>query len=407
MYLVSGPTRLRTRLLQLGAALAAVVVAAGWYIALMEPWPAADRPYIGGSTTNSLLELALGYNGIGRLLGGSGNGSGGGPGGSDNTAFGGAAGITRLFTGEIGLEVSWPLPAALVLLVAGLAVTLRAPRTDRLRAALLLWGGWTLITGLVFSFMSGTMHPYTVALAPGIAAVVGVGAVAFWRRAGLGGRLTVVLVPAATATWAFVLLTSSDEAFAWVRWVVLAAGVVVGAIMAGGLRRVGVAAVVTAYALGAASPTSTAAATPPTATRRSRPAGTRQATATTPAASTTHRTQANASSDCASSTNAQAAVTAAASASVRRPTTPVTSVQPPHSSSAARSRSVRGACIVTASPATSSTSAAGNSQDASSAISPVNRRVIPAEPPNAALPDPPGPPPPSLPLPPSRRPMPL
>jgi len=83
-----------------------------------------------------------------------------------------------------------------------------------------------------------------------------------------------------------------------------------------------VAAVVTAYALGAASPTSTAAATPATATRRSRPAGTRQATATTPAASTTHRTHANASSDGASRTNAQAAVAAAASACVRRPTTP-------------------------------------------------------------------------------------
>src|SRR4051812_41820920 len=222
VYLVAGPTRLRTRILQLGAALVAVVVAAGWYIALVELWPAADRPYIGGSTTDSLLELALGYNGIGRLLGGSGNGGGGG---SGNTAFGGSAGITRLFSGEIALEVSWLLPAALVLLVAGLAVTRRAPRTDRLRAALLLWGGWTLVTGVVFSFMSGTMHPYhTVALAPGIAALVGVGAVAFWRqRAGLFGRLTLAVAVAAAAAWAFVLLASSDEAFAWVRWVVLAA----------------------------------------------------------------------------------------------------------------------------------------------------------------------------------------
>ena len=126
--------------------------------------------------------------------------------------------------------MSWLLPAAPGASRRNRPPAVPAPRTDRLRAALLLWGGWTLVTGLVFSFMSGTMHPYTVALAPGIAAVVGVGAVAFWRRAGLGGRLTVVLVPAATATWAFVLLTSSDEAFAWVRWVVLAAGVVVGAI---------------------------------------------------------------------------------------------------------------------------------------------------------------------------------
>lgn len=267
-YLVAGPPRLRTRLLQLGAALVAMVVAAGWYIALVELWPAADRPYIGGSTTNSLLELALGYNGIGRLLGGSGNGGGGGPGGSGNTAFGGSAGITRLFTGEIAPEVSWLLPAALVLLVAGLAVTLRAQRTDRFRAALVLWGGWTLVTGVVFSFMSGTMHPYyTVALAPGIAALVGVGAVAFWRRrAGLVGRLTLALATAATATWAFALLASSDEAFAWVRWVVLAAGVVAAAgILASGLRRVGVAAAAAAVVVGLAAPGAYAVATAATA----------------------------------------------------------------------------------------------------------------------------------------------
>ena len=276
MYLVAGPTRLRSRILQLGAALVAVVVAAGWYIALVELWPAADRPYIGGSTTNSLLELALGYNGIGRLLGGSGNDGGGCPGGSGNAAFGGSAGITRLFTGEIALEVSWLLPAALVLLVAGLAVTMRAPRTDRLRAALLLWGGWTLVTGLVFSFMSGTMHPYyTVALAPGIAAVVGVGAVAFWRRRpGLVARLTTALAAAATSAWAFVLLASSEEAFAWVRWVVLAAGVVAvgGLLSAGRLRRVAVAGVVAAVLVGLAAPSAYAVTTAATAHSGSIPA---------------------------------------------------------------------------------------------------------------------------------------
>ena len=151
--------------------------------------------------------------------------------------------------------MSWLLPAALVLLVAGLAVTLRAPRTDRLRAALLLWGGWTLVTGVVFSFMSGTMHPYyTVALAPGIAALVGVGAVAFWRqRAGVVGRLTQALAAAATAAWAFVLLAPSDEAFAWVRWVVLAAGVVAGGLPrpVGRLRQVAVAGVAAAVVVGA------------------------------------------------------------------------------------------------------------------------------------------------------------
>ncbi len=269
VYLVACPTRLRTRLLQLVAALAAMVAAAGWYIALVELWPAADRPFIGGSTTNSLLELALGYNGIGRLFGGSGNGGGsGGMGGSANTAFGGTAGITRLFTGEIALEVSWLLPAALVLLVAGLWLSLRAPRTDRLRAAMLLWGGWTLVTGLVFSYMNGTMHPYyTVALAPGVAALVGIGTVALWRmRTSVVARGALALASAATAAWGFALLAGSGEAFAWVRWVVLTAGVVaVVGLAAGSVRRAAVVGVAAAALVGLAGTSASAVTTAATA----------------------------------------------------------------------------------------------------------------------------------------------
>jgi hypothetical protein len=75
-----------------------VVVSAGWYIALVELWPASDRPYIGGSTNNSLLELALGYNGLGRIFGSSGNGGGGGRGGNTNTGFGGSNGSSGAIT---------------------------------------------------------------------------------------------------------------------------------------------------------------------------------------------------------------------------------------------------------------------------------------------------------------------
>ena len=96
VYLIAAPTSLRRRLLHLLGALGAVIVSAGWYVALVELWPASSRPYIGGSTNNSLLELALGYNGLGRLLGGEGNGGGGG-GGGGNSGFGGSAGITRMF----------------------------------------------------------------------------------------------------------------------------------------------------------------------------------------------------------------------------------------------------------------------------------------------------------------------
>ena len=83
-------------------------------------------------------------------------------------------GIGRLFGPSMGAEASWLLPAALIGLVAGLWLTRRAARTDRVRAGLLLWGGWLLVTGAVFSFMDGTVHPYyTVALAPAVAALVG------------------------------------------------------------------------------------------------------------------------------------------------------------------------------------------------------------------------------------------
>jgi 4-amino-4-deoxy-L-arabinose transferase-like glycosyltransferase len=253
-YLVAGPPRLRTRLVQLLAALGSMIVSAGWFIALVELWPADSRPYIGGSTTNSLLELALGYNGLGRILGGSGNG-GGGFGGGGNAGFGGEAGILRLFTDELGLEISWLLPAALVALVALVVLAGRRPRIDRLRAAALLWGGWTLVTGLVSSFMSGTMHPYyTVALAPGIAALVAIGSTALWaRRESLAARGGLALMVAATAAWSFVLLAGSAESFAWLRWVVIGlavpavAGLLVGA---GRLQRAALVGVVAALLTG-------------------------------------------------------------------------------------------------------------------------------------------------------------
>ncbi|ODU02442.1 MAG: glycosyl transferase [Pseudonocardia sp. SCN 72-86] len=261
VYVLARPGRLRTRLLGLGAGLVATVVSAGWFVALVELWPAGSRPYIGGSTTNSLLELALGYNGIGRLLGGSGNGEGGGGGaGGGNSGFGGEAGITRLFSGEIALEVSWLLPAALIAIVALVCLAGRRPRTDKLRAAAALWGGWTLVTGVVFSFMSGTMHPYyTVALAPGIAALVAVGAVALWRsRAHLAARVGLALMVASTAAWSAVLLLGSGEPYAWLGWVVagLAVPGLVAVLLPAGSRRpvaTGVLAAVLAASVGTSS----------------------------------------------------------------------------------------------------------------------------------------------------------
>jgi len=227
-YLFAGPVPLRRRIGQVLAGAAAVVVAAGWWVLIVMLWPASDRPYVGGSSNDSILELVFGYNGLGRIFGGSGNA--GGAGGVSGSSFGGATGLSRLFSSEMGNEISWLLPAALVGFVALLWFTRRAPRTDRLRAAALLWGGWLLVTGLVFSYMQGTIHPYyTVALAPAITALVALAAHAAWeRRATVTGRLTCVALVLAAGLWSFVLLGRTSSWQPELRWLVLVLTLVAG-----------------------------------------------------------------------------------------------------------------------------------------------------------------------------------
>jgi len=223
-YLFAGPPQLGKRIWQLLLAGLAVVVAAGWYIAIVELVPNSMRPYIGGSQNNSLLELTLGYNGLGRLNGEeTGSVGGGGAGGGGRW---GESGFLRMFDSSQGGQVSWLLPAALIVLVAGLVLTLRAARTDRLRAGLILWGSWLVLTTAVFSFMQGIFHAYyTVALAPAIGAVVGLGSVLLWRRRrNVFAALTLAAAVAVSAWWSFHLLGRSADFLPWLRWVVLIAG---------------------------------------------------------------------------------------------------------------------------------------------------------------------------------------
>ncbi|MET7772455.1 glycosyltransferase family 39 protein [Nocardia sp. NPDC005366] len=226
-FLVAAAGGFWSRVGKLVTACVALIVASGWYVLLVEWWPAADRPYIGGSTNNSLWELAIGYNGLGRLLGGRGNpgGQSGAPpaGAQMGGAFGGDIGITRLFRDLMATEVSWLLPAALIGLLAGLWATARAPRTDRTRAALILWGGWLAGTGLVFSYMSGVIHPYyTVALAPGVAALAALSVTRLWqRRQRFAARAILAVLACVTGIWAFVLLNRTPEWLPWLRWAIV------------------------------------------------------------------------------------------------------------------------------------------------------------------------------------------
>jgi 4-amino-4-deoxy-L-arabinose transferase-like glycosyltransferase len=226
-YLFAGPPKLGKRIWQLLLAGLAVVVAAGWYIAIVELVPDSMRPYIGGSQNNSLLELTLGYNGLGRLSGDE-TGSVGGGGGAGGGSMWGETGFLRMFDSSQGGQVSWLLPAALITLVAGLVLTVRAARTDRLRAGLILWGSWLVITTAVFSFMQGIFHAYyTVALAPAIGAVVGMGSVLLWRRRRtVFAALILAGTVAVSAWWSFHLLGRSADFLPWLRWVVLIGGFV-------------------------------------------------------------------------------------------------------------------------------------------------------------------------------------
>ena len=226
------------------AALGAMIVSAGWWLLIVELWPADSRPHIGGSQNNSILELTLGYNGLGRLNGNEegavvpgGGGAGGtgygmagggmgGPGGGNGGGMWGEAGFWRMFQPEQGGQIAWLIPTALIFAVAALILIGRAPRIDRRRAYILIFGAWMLTTMVVFSYMQGIFHSYyTAAIAPPLAGLVAASASVLWReREKLWVALTLAAGATVAAVWGFVLLGRSADFLPWLRWVVLVAG---------------------------------------------------------------------------------------------------------------------------------------------------------------------------------------
>ncbi|MCL6477816.1 MAG: glycosyltransferase family 39 protein [Peptococcaceae bacterium] len=203
-------------------------VSASWAV-VVDMVPQEKRPYIGGSKTNSVLELALGYNGIARLTGNRGGGPGpnqrqapqGGynvpnqqpmpPGGNNMPAgpgpdfngrqgpmpgpgggppgrggggmFGtGQPGPLRLFQNELSGQISWLLPFAAFACAGLLAgVRLRKPLTAKQNETL-FWLAWLIPMMGFFSIAGFFHHYYLIMLAPSIAALTGSGWVELWNR---------------------------------------------------------------------------------------------------------------------------------------------------------------------------------------------------------------------------------
>jgi 4-amino-4-deoxy-L-arabinose transferase-like glycosyltransferase len=241
VYLVAGHLRWPRKLLNLAIATAVLAVASFWWMFAVDLTPAASRPYVGGSTNNTVTDLLLGYNGLGRIFGqdriaspGMMSGMRGGPGGGPGFPVGGGGfpspgggfpgggagfgggmdgGWTKLFTASVAPQFGWLLPLAALGAVAVVVHLWRRPRRDPVRADFLLWAGTLLVTVVVFSFASGIWHPYyTVALAAPLAAVAGMGLASMITLARSADWWSLLLPAsiAATGIWAAHLLGTAN-----------------------------------------------------------------------------------------------------------------------------------------------------------------------------------------------------
>jgi len=225
-FLVFAPGPRLRRLWYLLAAGAVMVAVSGAWIAAVDLTPAGQRPYVGSTTNNSALSLALDYNGLGRVTGQTGGTSVGGGGGLGG-AFSGTPGALRLLNNALGDQGGWLLALALV---GGLSVLLTAirGRSRRELGALAVIGGWFVAAAAVFSLSDGIIHTYYLsALAPASSALVGAGAVALWRDARRGGvRLALPLAAVLLSCWLEVALLRRSGYLPWLQALVIAGTVV-------------------------------------------------------------------------------------------------------------------------------------------------------------------------------------
>ncbi|KFZ79983.1 glycosyl transferase [Amycolatopsis sp. MJM2582] len=252
VYLVAAPASPGRRVVHLlGAGAVTAAVSSIWML-IVGLTPAGSRPYMDGSTSNSVWQMVWSYNLFDRTDAAKAGNSAELPVLPDGKVTpvdqGGDTGVFRLFNDLIGGQISWLLPLAVLLLVVGLVAAGRAPRTDKARAGWLLWGGWLVLFAGALSF-SQSIHPYyTSILAPAIAAIAGAGLHLSWTDRRFTWALPVGLL--ATGAWAFVLMNRSSDYVPWLRPVIAIAAVAAAVLVL--VRRTGKFAVVTGAVAGVA-----------------------------------------------------------------------------------------------------------------------------------------------------------
>lgn len=218
VYLCCAPGPLARRVRRTLAAAALTAAVSLSLMLVVQLTPAADRPYVDGSSNDSVFQMVFGYNFADRF------------GSRSSAASAGVTGWGKLFgSGQTGFasQIGWLYPLAALALIIGIAVRGRRSHTDAVRAGYLMWGGSLLLTGLAFSAASVPHSQYVLALAPDVAALAAAGLVLFTRLFREHHPLGWALPAAAAATLAWTAYMSSGYGgfLPWLTPVVLVAGI--------------------------------------------------------------------------------------------------------------------------------------------------------------------------------------
>jgi 4-amino-4-deoxy-L-arabinose transferase-like glycosyltransferase len=182
-YLIAAPGPVRRRLGQLAAGGGVTLLVSSLWILLVTLTPAADRPYVDGSTNNSALGMVFGYNLLTRFTATSSGASGAGAvTGGFAVAGTGNQSPWIMFEPNMASQISWLFPLSVLTLVLGLVWRRHSPRTDPIRAGLVMWGLWLVTHAVAFSVGHVAHTFYTAVMAPAVGALSGAGLVWFTRE---------------------------------------------------------------------------------------------------------------------------------------------------------------------------------------------------------------------------------